>query len=102
MAGRAATCQHDGDIPGAGLGFVARPHQLRGVRQPTTVVIRGIGFADRLANSWRAAGSRRAQDSRTPTASRLATRAEPPYESSGSGTPAIGSIRSTTARLISA
>ena len=66
------------------------------------VVIRGWGRTAFLASSLRASGSRRAHASRTPTASKLAINAEPPYDTSGSGTPAIGSSRSTTARLINA
>jgi hypothetical protein len=58
-------------------------------------------LAERFCSNFRAAGSRRAQQSNTPIPNKVEIRADPPYDSSGSGTPAIGIIRSTTARLTS-
>ena len=50
----------------------------RRARELMTAVTCGLVLVARLASTWRAAGSRRAQLSSTPTASRLASSAEPP------------------------
>ena len=56
----------------------------------------------RMARAAFAAGSSLAKAIISPMANKVGSRAEPPYENSGSGTPAIGNRPSTAPILITA